>query len=192
VRLEGLRTGKDASLPPSLHPSLLPSFLFTHSPPPSLPPSLPPVIQHPYVLALAGISCLYEMVLTILDYEMKVRCPSLPPSLPPSLKICISFVRPSLLPSPPPSLPSLPRLSVFRSFPGIHTLPNILRSSWVTLNKPPTHPSHPPSLPPPLQVIGLQKLSRHPHASEHFAQLMGHFGQATNALSFFFSLLGTR
>jgi hypothetical protein len=24
-------------------------------------------------MALAGISCLYEMVLTILDYEMKVR-----------------------------------------------------------------------------------------------------------------------
>jgi ATP:ADP antiporter, AAA family len=31
------------------------------------------VFRHPYVLALAGISCLYEVVLTILDYEMKVR-----------------------------------------------------------------------------------------------------------------------
>lgn len=31
------------------------------------------VFQHPYVMALAGISCLYEIVLTILDYEMKVR-----------------------------------------------------------------------------------------------------------------------
>jgi AAA family ATP:ADP antiporter len=30
------------------------------------------VFQHPYVMALAGISCLYEIVLTILDYEMKV------------------------------------------------------------------------------------------------------------------------
>lgn len=30
------------------------------------------VVRHPYVMALAGISCLYEMVLTILDYEMKV------------------------------------------------------------------------------------------------------------------------
>lgn len=38
----------------------------------------------------------------------------------------------------------------------------------------------------------MQKLARHPHASEHFAELMGHFGQATNALAFLFSLLGTR
>lgn len=38
----------------------------------------------------------------------------------------------------------------------------------------------------------MQRLARHPHASEHFAELMGHFGQATNALSFLFSLLGTR
>lgn len=30
------------------------------------------VARYPYVMALAGISCLYEMVLTILDYEMKV------------------------------------------------------------------------------------------------------------------------
>ncbi len=38
----------------------------------------------------------------------------------------------------------------------------------------------------------MQKLARHPHASAHFAELMGRFGQATNALSFLFSLLGTR
>lgn len=31
------------------------------------------MVKYPYVLALTGISCLYEMVLTILDYEMKVR-----------------------------------------------------------------------------------------------------------------------
>ena len=31
------------------------------------------MVKYPYVMALAGISCLYEMVLTILDYEMKVR-----------------------------------------------------------------------------------------------------------------------
>lgn len=30
------------------------------------------VVQYPYVAALAGISCLYEIVLTILDYQMKV------------------------------------------------------------------------------------------------------------------------
>lgn len=33
------------------------------------------MVKYPYVMALAGISCLYEMVLTILDYEMKVRIP---------------------------------------------------------------------------------------------------------------------
>jgi hypothetical protein len=41
------------------------------------------------------------------------------------------------------------------------------------------------------QVIGLVKLRRHPHASENFAELMGHFGQLTNALTFFFSVSGT-
>lgn len=40
-------------------------------------------------------------------------------------------------------------------------------------------------------MIGLEKLKRQPHVSERFAELMGHFGQVTNGLSFFFSLFGT-
>lgn len=31
------------------------------------------VLRHQYVALLFGISCLYEVVLTILDYQMKVR-----------------------------------------------------------------------------------------------------------------------
>lgn len=30
------------------------------------------VLRHQYVALLFGISCLYEVVLTILDYQMKV------------------------------------------------------------------------------------------------------------------------
>ena len=31
------------------------------------------VIKHDYVILVLGISCLFEVVLTVLDYEMKVR-----------------------------------------------------------------------------------------------------------------------
>lgn len=33
------------------------------------------VLKYEYVGLLFGISCLYEVVLTILDYQMKVRLP---------------------------------------------------------------------------------------------------------------------
>lgn len=33
------------------------------------------VLRHQYVALLFGISCLYEVVLTILDYQMKVLLP---------------------------------------------------------------------------------------------------------------------
>ena len=33
------------------------------------------VIKHDYVILVLGISCLFEVVLTVLDYEMKVRLP---------------------------------------------------------------------------------------------------------------------
>ena len=105
------------------------------------------VVKYPYVMALAGISCLYEMVLTILDYEMKVRWWG------GALLWCGGWV----------TTRGLTSVYLYNT----HTFPA-------------------------RQVIGMQKLARHPHASEHFAELMGHFGQATNALSFLFSLLGTR
>ena len=30
------------------------------------------ILQHPYILKLAGISCLYEVVVTVLDYQFKI------------------------------------------------------------------------------------------------------------------------
>jgi len=69
------------------------------------------IVRYDYVRLVLGISCLYEVVLTFLDYEMK--------------------------------------------------------------------------------VIGRARYGLGPKAAEHFATLMGHFGQATNILSFAVSLLGT-
>ena len=40
-------------------------------------------MQHAYVRGIFALSCLFMVEVTILDYMMKVRHPSLPPSLPP-------------------------------------------------------------------------------------------------------------